>query len=144
MKTKPTSEQIKTWFLHAAEIIDAFRLVPRLIVTMYGLLIYNLYTWFVELRTVVKTQCDAVLVQALVNKGLDIAQVQQIACSAVDIVGGPTAAQAAFITTVVGLATPMFMFYTNSGRKWGTSVESSTSGRSIAREPDTQPEKVDA
>ena len=129
-KPKITGERVKSWFLYAAEIVDAFRVVPRTIVAMYGLLIYNLYTWFVDLRTVVKTQCDTVLVQALVNKGLDLAQVQQIACTAVDIVGGPTTAQAAFITTVVGLATPMFMFYTNTGRKWGSE---NTSSRSAPR-----------
>lgn len=106
-------------FLVVAEIFDAYRVVPRAILAMYGVLVYKLYTWIITLGTVVKTQCDAALIKILLDSGVDIAQAQEIACTVAEVVGGPTTAQTAFVTTVIGLATPLFAFYANTGKVWG-------------------------
>ena len=106
-----------------AELIDAFRIVPRLILTMYGLLIYELYVWYTSIETLVQNKCDAALLQILVDHGETMFDAQTLACQVVDHVGGPTVAQTAFVTTVVGLATPLFAFYANTGKKWNNGKE---------------------
>lgn len=114
---KPT---IKSRLLDLAEIIDAFRVIPRAFLAVYGVLVYNLYTWFIGIATSVKTSCDAALIETLLKNGVDLAQAQEVACTVVDIVGGPTTAQAAFVTTIVGLSAAVFGLYANSGRGWGS------------------------
>ena len=105
--------------LSTAELIDAFRIVPRFILTLYGILVYKLYTWYAAIETTVQTQCDAALVKILLDHGQTIAEAQILACHVIDHVGGPTTAQTTFVTTVIGLATPLFAFYANTGKKWG-------------------------
>lgn len=106
-------------FLGYAEMIDAFRVVPRFLLSMYGVLVYTLYTWYTSIETVVQETCDAALVKILIDHGESIAAAQELACSVSSVTGGPTTAQTTFVTTVIGLATPLFAFYANTGRDWG-------------------------
>lgn len=125
VKTASTKLTKKERFLVVAEIFDAYRVVPRAILALYGTLLYSLYTWFTAIETVVQTTCDATLLKILIDHGETIAIAQQLACSVSDVVGGPTTAQAAFVATVVGVAAPIFAFYTNTGRTWGKKKEES-------------------
>ena len=104
--------------LSTAELIDAFRVVPRFILTLYGILIYQLYTWYTAIETTVQTKCDEAILKLLMDHGETLVNAQSVACYVVDHVGGPTTAQTTFVTTIIGLATPMFAFYTNTGKKW--------------------------
>ena len=117
-KAFATFSLIKTALLSTAELIDAFRVVPRFILTLYGILVYRLYVWYASIETTIQTKCDATLTQILLDHGQTIAEAQMLACYVADHVGGPTTAQTAFVTTVIGLATPLFAFYTNTGRSW--------------------------
>lgn len=110
-------------FLGYAEMIDAYRMVPRLFITLYGVLVYKLYTWYTSIETVVQQTCDAALIKILIEGGESIIVAQQLACQISDVIGGPTTAQTTFVTTVIGLATPLFAFYANTGRKWGSKSE---------------------
>ncbi len=114
---------IKVALLSIAELIDAFRIVPRFILTLYGILIYRLYMWYSAIETTVQTKCDATMTQILLDHGQSIAEAQLMACYVVDHVGGPTMAQTAFVTTVIGLGTPLFAFYANTGKKWGANKD---------------------
>ena len=106
--------------LSTAELIDAFRVVPRFILTLYGILIYQLYTWYTAIETTVQTKCDEAILKLLMDHGETLVAAQEVACYVADHVGGPTTAQTTFVTTIIGLATPMFAFYTNTGKKWKT------------------------
>ncbi len=64
-----------------AEATDAWRVVPRLMVFGYAVLLYEVVHWFMKLEV-------------------------------------PTNAQAAFVSTVVGIAAAVFGLYSSSGRKW--------------------------
>jgi len=118
-KTMSAFGHVKIALMSIAELIDVFRIVPRFILTVYGILIYKLYTWYASIETTVQTTCDATLTKILLDHGQTIAEAQLLACHVVDHVGGPTTAQTAFVTTVIGLSTPLFAFYTNTGKKWG-------------------------
>lgn len=117
--TTPKKLTPKERFLAVAEVFDAYRIFPRAIVALYGVLLYNLYTWFTGIVTVAQTSCDAALIKILTELGEPVAVAQELACTVSGMVGGPTTAQAAFVATVVGVAAPIFAFYANTGRGWG-------------------------
>lgn len=111
----------KNFILDIAETFDAWRVVPRIGLLAYGFLVYQLYTWFSSIQTFVKTSCDAKVLETLLSAGIPLTEAQEIACTVIDIVGGPTGAQTTFVTTIVGLSAAVFGLYTNTGRKWDVS-----------------------
>ena len=104
--------------LTIAESIDAWRVIPRAILILYGTLVFNLYTWFRSIPTYVQEQCNNVLLSEYLNSGLTLEDAKTVACQVIDVVGGPTAAQSAFVTTIIGLSTGIFGLYVATGRKW--------------------------
>ena len=104
--------------LSIAETIDAWRIIPRTVVVLYSCLVVSLYLWFRSIPTFTQTSCDAGVLMFLTDKGVDVMQAQEIACTIVDVVGGPTTAQSTFVTTVIGLSAGIFGLYASTGRRW--------------------------
>lgn len=104
--------------LQVAEVADAWRVVPRVLVTLYGVLVFSLYSWYRTLNTVELVECDSTLLRALVDLGTAVESAYEMSCSVVGVTGGPTTEQNLFVTAIIGLATGIFAFYVNSGRKW--------------------------
>lgn len=104
--------------LALAESFDAWRIVPRIILLGYAYLVLNLYLWYRSIPTYVQEKCDSSVMEVLVSTGVSIDQARIIACTVADVVGGPTAAQSAFVTTIIGLSAGIFGLYTATGRKW--------------------------
>lgn len=113
-----TSNNIRNHILIFAEAFDAWRVIPRLMLMAYGYLVFNLYLWYKNIPTYVQEKCDASILSELLAKGKSMAEIKQYACTVVDVVGGPTAAQSTFVTTIIGLSTGIFGLYTTTGRKW--------------------------
>lgn len=109
----------KKIILDIAETFDAWRVVPRMAMLAYGILVYRLYSWLTGIETYVQTQCDSNVLESLINSGVSLADAQAIACTVVAVVGGPTGAQTTFVTTIVGLSAAVFGLYTSTGRRWG-------------------------
>jgi hypothetical protein len=101
-----------------AESFDAWRIAPRIMLLAYGALVINLYVWYKSIPTFIQQKCDAAVLKIFMDGGMDIHQAQQLACSIVDVVGGPTPAQSAFVTTIIGLSTGIFGLYTATGKRW--------------------------
>jgi hypothetical protein len=101
-----------------AESFDAWRVVPRLMLMGYAFLVLHLYLWYKTIPTYVQEKCDAAVLQIFLNNKIPIDEAQKIACTVQDVVGGPTPAQTTLVTTIIGLTSIIFGFYTNSGRKW--------------------------
>src|SRR5690554_4917628 len=101
-----------------AEVLDAWRIVPRVLVALYGLLVYKIYQWYKSIGTSEKMECDNTILNTLIENGLDPTRAMEMACTVVDVVGGPTAEQTVLVTSVMGLATAIFGFYVNTGRRW--------------------------
>lgn len=110
--------KFRRWALALAESIDAWRIVPRMMLIAYGYLVLQLFLWFKSIPLYVQTKCDAAVLQLFLDKGVALLQAKELACSVAGTVGGPTAEQTAFVTTIVGLSTAIFAFYTGTGRKW--------------------------
>lgn len=111
-------KKFRTFSLVMAESFDAWRIMPRLVLIAYSILVMHLYLWYKTIPTYVQERCDAAVLQIFLNNKTPIDEAQKIACTVQDVVGGPTPAQTTLVTTIMGLATLIFGFYTNSGRKW--------------------------
>lgn len=109
-----------------AEAFDIWRIVPRMIVMMYGFLVWSMYTWYKSIPTYVQTKCDTALIEILMSKGLTIDRVREMACYVVGTTGGPTGEQTTFVTIIISLSSAIFALYTNSGRKWDLSKSKPT------------------
>lgn len=85
--------------LAIAEWIDAWRVVPRLLVGAYVWLVYHVTTWYMKLEPKMIKDC--------------------ISDNTADcIYAAPSTQHAALITAVVGVSAAIFGLYTNSGKKW--------------------------
>ena len=84
-------------FLFTGEWIDAWRLVPRLLVAGYAWMVYIVVKWYMNLQPYILENCD------LGDKCLVVA---------------PTTQHAALVTAVVGIAAAVFGLYSGTGRKW--------------------------
>ena len=92
-------DSLRRFYLSIAEATDAWRVVPRLLVTGYGVLLYNVVTWYSELKPYMLEGCTSDVVQDC-------------------LVAAPTTQHAALVTAVVGVAAAFFGLYTSSGQKW--------------------------
>jgi len=111
-------QKITDFVLDFAKAFDSLRIIPRILLFMYGLLVYNMYEWYKSIGLVEETSCDNNILQTLIDAGMDPAQATEMACTVVAVVGGPTTAQTSFVTIIIGLATAVIGLYLNSGPKW--------------------------
>ncbi len=94
---------IDTWrkgHMAVAEAVDAWRIVPRLIVAGYAAMMWVVVKWYMDLKPSIIEGCDIELIKE--------------AC----ISSAPSTQHAAVLTAVVGVAAAVFAFYANSGRQW--------------------------
>lgn len=117
-------EKISDIMMQLARIMDAWRVIPRVIVGMYGFMIYKLFVWYTSMPTHEEKSCNESLVATLLDRGVDVNKAMELACTVVDTVGGPTTQQTSFVTIIVGLSSAMFGFYVSSGGKWEFSKSS--------------------
>jgi hypothetical protein len=110
--------RFRKYSLALAESFDAWRIIPRSILVVYSALVLNLYLWFKSIPTFVQERCDSAMLRMLLESKIGLEEAKLIACSIVDVVGGPTAAQSAFVTTITGLSAGIFGLYTATGRRW--------------------------
>jgi len=125
-----------------AEAVDAWRIVPRIVLVSYAWLVYQLYLWYTKIPTYVQEQCNADVLEMLVKTGLALDKARDLACSVMDVVGGPTAAQSAFVTTIIGLSTGIFGLYTATGRRWDGNTQPPVNNVTIVQPPVPTPTNV--
>lgn len=92
--------KLRLFHLMVAEWMDAWRVIPRVIVAGYAYFMYIMILWYMDL-------------QPYMLEGCDIDKLGE-AC----IVTAPTSQHATLITAIVGVAAAVFGFYANSGKSW--------------------------
>lgn len=107
--------------LAVAEFVDAWRVVPRLLVVGYIWLLVHVTTWYMDLRPYLLDGCD---VSKLGKECL---------------VQAPSTQHAALITAIVGVAAAIFGLYTSSSKKWDRFVPWNLG----SLKPEPPPEKED-
>lgn len=111
----------RKWNLAYAEAIDAWRIIPRLMVTAYAYLCYVLVNWFLHYDKFEKVECNDLLMRTLLDHKIPIDVAKDLACKVTEVTG-PTTAEITFVTAVVGLATGIFGLYASSGKDWSKSI----------------------
>lgn len=131
-------KSFRKYSLILAETFDAWRVVPRLVLILYALMVVDLYTWFKAIPTIQVMRCDAALVEILKNSGMDIDKATELACKTSDVVGGPTSSQSAFVTTIIGLSTGIFGLYASTGRRWENGLPSDLDNKNSPPRPNNR------
>lgn len=93
-------DHIRLWVLTSAELFDAWRVVPRLLVTAYGWLCWEIVSWYMRLTPSIIEGCD-------IDKLAELC-----------LYDAPTTQHAALVTVIVGASAAVFGLYTNTGRSW--------------------------
>lgn len=97
------AKDIDAWrklHMSMAEFIDAWRIIPRAVVILYGIGMWKIAEWYMSLEPYLIKDCN---VELLKEK-----------C----IVEAPTTEHMALVTAVLAVAAAVFGLYTNSGKKW--------------------------
>ena len=94
-------DKIRTFYLLVGELLDTWRIIPRLIVFGYGWLVYKTFIWYLSLEPYVLENCN-------------LPPEQFNNC----IINAPTQAQSIVLGTIVGVASLIFNFYVKTGRDY--------------------------
>ena len=95
--------EIDTWrkgHLAVAEWVDAWRLIPRMLVGGYAFMMYKVVSWYMNLKPELIENCNVELLKE------------------VCVVMAPSTQHAALVTAVVGIGAAVFGLYASSGKKW--------------------------
>jgi len=85
--------------LSLAEGLDAWRIVPRVLVGLYCYMLYKIIDWYMTLQPYIIDKCVS-------SNMLDC------------IAQAPTTQHAALVTAVVGISAAVFGLYSSTGKKW--------------------------
>ena len=127
--------KFRKYSITLAESFDVWRIVPRTVLIAYSYLVLNLYLWFKSIPTFTQIKCDPVILRMLLDNHTDLVSAKSLACSVADVVGGPTTAQSAFVTTIVGLSTGIFALYTTTRRNWNNGLPSDINSHGAVSTP---------
>ena len=100
-----------------AEIIDAYRVIPRMMLLGYTLAVGMTISWYFNFDVKYVTFCDSSVMKVLLDEGTSIEQAKGIACTVKDVVGQPTG-YTALVTALIGAGAGIFGFYSATGRRW--------------------------
>ncbi len=92
-------DQIRQKYLALAERIDSFRIIPRVLVAAYALLVYLVVSWYMALEPYLLEGYNSTVIRDC-------------------IIQAPTTQHTALVTAVVGAAAVVIGLYTTTGRKW--------------------------
>jgi len=94
----------RKWSNAVAETVDAWRIVPRLMVIAYGFLTWKTWVWYTGIDVIVtKTNCQLLATQ--------------VVCDITGVVG-PSTQQATLVTAIVSMAAVVIGLYSSSGKDW--------------------------
>jgi len=92
-------DKFRQIYLLIAEGLDAWRIVPRLLVSLYCYMLYKVVEWYMSLEPHIMEGCLSQIIKDC-------------------IVQAPTTQHAALVTSVVGISAAVFGLYSSTGRKW--------------------------
>lgn len=101
LKNLKNIDMWRKFHLAIAEWVDAWRLLPRAIVILFGYGAYHVTVWYMGLKPYIMAGC--------IQAGGKVSE-----C----IVQAPTTQHTALLSALFALAAAVFAFYTNTGRKW--------------------------
>ncbi len=120
------AKDIDAWrklHMSMAEFLDAWRIIPRAVVLIYGYGMWQVGEWYMSLKPYMLDNCN---VELLKEKCLVMA---------------PTTEHMALVTALLAVAAAIFGLYTNSGRKWNGFTHWNKPAEKPPTEEPTKPEE---
>lgn len=96
--------------LAGAEIIDAYRVIPRAVLAGYSYLVGYMVYIFLSQGNVEKITCDPNVLKVLLDHGEKLVEAQEVACRVIDIIGPPTSLTS-LVGVIVGASAAVFGLY---------------------------------
>ena len=93
-------DSVRKTHLAVAEMVDAWRMIPRALVAGYATMMWVVVKWYMN-------------IQPTIIQGCDLEKLGEICISQ-----GPTTQHAALVTAVVGVAAAVFGLYSSTGKSW--------------------------
>jgi hypothetical protein len=107
----------RRWSLAIAESVDAWRVVPRIVVAGYSYLIGYMVLYFLSHDNVEHVTCDPAVLKVLLDANTDLATATDIACRVTDIIGPPDSLTG-IVGTLIGAGAVVFGLYSSTSKKW--------------------------
>lgn len=101
--------------LAGAEMVDAWRIIPRIVLAGYSYLVGYMVWFFLTQNNVPKVDCNAAVLKVLLDQGEGLAQAQEVACHVVDVLGPPTSLTS-LVSVIVGASAAVFGLYGKGSR----------------------------
>jgi len=101
--------RVKQMLMDAAEIMDAWRVVPRALVTGYAILVVKVVIWYMNLEPSIPSDLKPFI--------------QTASDASLAIHDQPSTQHAALVTAVIGFGAAVFGLYANTGRRWDGSYK---------------------
>ena len=105
-----------------AELLDAYRVFPRLVLFFYLVAIGIITDWYLDFKIEYTTSCDNKVLELVLDKENDLEKARDVAGSITGVVGRP-GGYTALVSAFIGVGAAVFGFYVNSGRKWSSKDE---------------------
>ena len=106
----------KMW-LKVAEIIDAYRLFPRILIIAWMWSVGVTLDWYIDFPTIPVIECNERMFKEAIESGANIDSAESMACRQTGVVDRPTG-YTALLSVLIGASAGVFGLYTNTGRKW--------------------------
>lgn len=114
-------DKFRKMHLAVAELIDAWRIIPRLLVVGYSILLVKLTMWYINLEPYIMEEC--------------LKYTDNVSKCIVD---APTTSHSVIITALIGVAGGIFGFYAKSGKDWSKSFQLWNKRQITKEEQDSQ------
>ncbi len=98
----------RRWYLMLAELVDSYRIIPRMLVLGYSYLVYRVVDWYMHLQPYFPKDIQPMLGKLIKNSS----DVQVL------LVQAPTTQHAVLVTAVIGFGAAVFGLYTSTGIQW--------------------------
>ncbi len=77
---------------------------------------WGAFSFYTSLEAEKRVTCDDKVLQVILEKGYELKEAKQVACTTAEYVGHPTG-YTILLTTILGTGPAIFGFYVNSGRR---------------------------
>lgn len=103
--------------LRIAEIIDAYRVFPRIVLLGFMISVGVITNWYLSFEDVPIIECNETLLLGLLERNVSLVEAQMVACKQTGVVDRPFG-YTTLVSVFIGASAGVFGFYVGTGRRW--------------------------
>ena len=124
--------------LRIAEVIDAYRVFPRIVLLSFMISVGVIMSWYLSFEDKPVVECNDTLMLGLLEKGHTLVAAEKVACRQVGVIDRPLG-YTTLVSVFIGASAAVFGFYAGTGRKWNESKSNSSGNNSSNGRSDIPP-----